>query len=432
MVGDEKIKNLPFLLSKLKAVMLRVPKSKVAQRSVLSSLAEGYKENQANFLCARAKFANAITLIDLCSSIAAKPIPPPHPLLDLQLVHTKLDTISEKQKSNALPVPQPMTARPSPPSFADIAKRGAEQPTPTQGAQTRNPTSLPPKIPSIVLKQAIPSAPVELKTGAEVLSAKINSALKKACQLAEQPCFKIRATSVNHSSGEILIHLHKAEEAAFAADGQLLWLPLVNPGLRLKVKTYPIIVHGIPTSFDITRNPAVAEFQNDNPEAMSSLQSLNWANQVSIREGKPFSSLIIHLSDPNEANLAIQNKIAFQSVLKLAEISTRRVVQCYSCMAFGHLAAKCSAKLGRCSHCAQNRRSEVCPLNDLPASCANCLDMVVEEGQKTEPAFNADSITDEDFVAISHSSLSNRCPLRQQASKSMNLPSYYPAHDAEK
>lgn len=340
---------------------------------------------------------------------------PPSPTPSLTSMDIKLDKILAFQSANAAPH-QPQPQSPLPQTFADVAKCGAKRP-PGQKAQEPR-IALPPKIPAIVLKQSIPAAPVELKTSAEVLSARINKALASACLMADRSVFKIRATSVNQRSGEITVQLHKAEEAAFASEGESLWLPSVNPGLKLKVKTFPIIVHGIPTLFDITRKPAVAEFQNDNPEALSSLQSINWANQASIKEGKPFSSIIIHLSNPNEANFAIRNKLAFQSVLKLAEMSTRRVLQCYSCLAFGHLAAKCPAKAGRCSHCAQNHRVEVCPLDDLPALCANCLDAVVAEGQKSDPSFNADSISDDDFVAISHSALSNRCPIRSKASKS--------------
>lgn len=115
MVGEENIDNLPFLLSKLKNVMLRVPKSQIAQRSVVSSLAEGYKENQADFLCARSEFVNAMTLIDICTSIASKAqthSPPP----SLQTLHAKLDVIIENQKSAPLLlfIREPRTPKPPP------------------------------------------------------------------------------------------------------------------------------------------------------------------------------------------------------------------------------------------------------------------------------------------------------------------------------
>lgn len=161
------------------------------------------------------------------------------------------------------------------------------------------------------------------------------------------------------------------------------------------------------------------------------VQSLNWANHTSIKEGKHFSSLIIHSSNPNEAKFAIRNKIAFQSVLKLAAMSTPRILQCYSCLASGHLAAKCPTKTVWCSHCSQSHRSEFCPLDNLPASCANCLDAFAAEGQKKVPRFNADSITNDDFSVISHSVLSNRCPIRVRASKASSKSCYYPAHDVE-
>lgn len=81
MVGEENLTNLPSLLAKLKTVMHRVPKSQVVQRSVISSLTDGYKETQPDFLCAQAEFANAMILIDLCLTVASSPTKdnPPFP-----------------------------------------------------------------------------------------------------------------------------------------------------------------------------------------------------------------------------------------------------------------------------------------------------------------------------------------------------------------
>lgn len=110
-----------------------------------------------------------------------------------------------------------------------MAKQGAKKPTGQKTAAPTIPSSLPPEIPSIVFKQAIPAAPVELKTSAKVLSARINKALAAPCLLAERPVFKIRGTSVNFRSGEILVQLHDAKDSSFATEGESLWLPSVNP-----------------------------------------------------------------------------------------------------------------------------------------------------------------------------------------------------------
>lgn len=169
--------------------MLRIPKSQAVQKSMMSLLAEGYVDSQPDFMCTRTEFSNAMTLLNLVSSIACKVKPASSPPSNLSLIEDKLDKLIAFQTQPSHQRPLHTTESQSPPSFADVAnsfadvaKRAAKKP---RNVPLPPPTNLPPKIPSLILKQSVPSAPVELKTSAEALSARINKAIASACQLAD-------------------------------------------------------------------------------------------------------------------------------------------------------------------------------------------------------------------------------------------------------
>lgn len=184
----------------------------MVQQSMISLLAEG----QTDFMCSWAEFASAMTLINLCTKVASQPPQSSLPAPNLALINQKIDTILSNQKTFMLSAPTSRATAPHPPSFADIAKCGPQNSPGPNVFQPKTPVSLPPKIPSFIIKQFIPLVPVKLKTGAEVLSARINKALESMCQVEDFPVFNIRAMSVNQRSGKLLVQLKNAADAAFA------------------------------------------------------------------------------------------------------------------------------------------------------------------------------------------------------------------------
>lgn len=93
------------------------------------------------------------------------------------------------------------------------------------------------------------------------------------------------------------------------------------------------MVHGIPNQFDLTRDGAVETLRNNNQGLLSSLQFIWWAYAHSIAISNPYSSIFISLSDPEEANSAIVNKICFEGELKTTKRSKNCAgeIQCYFC-----------------------------------------------------------------------------------------------------
>lgn len=165
----------------------------------------------------------------------------------------------------------------------------------------------------------------------------------------------LRGITRNTFTGDIHLHLHSQDSLkavlSLKTDD---WVTVVNPDLTLKRKVYPTIVHGVPTTFKPDSRTQAQDFVSENHGVLDTATRMVWANKTSIELGEPYSSLIIHLTDPVAANEAIVNRVCFEHTLKLTEKSTKRIKQCYTCLDFGHYAKSCTETIRACSHCAGN------------------------------------------------------------------------------
>lgn len=151
----------------------------------------------------------------------------------------------------------------------------------------------------------------------------------------------------------------------------------------------------------------------NNPEALSSLEGVRWANSTSLQEKKPYSLLIFNLSDPAQANYAIRNSVRFGHLLKRTEKSWHRSIQCFRCLSFGHMAGKCTNSVV-CSHCSDDHAFSDCPSKNLKTQCKNCFDHFLSIERARDPAFEPTDFPLEIVKKLNHSALSNSCFLRNQ------------------
>lgn len=261
-----------------------------------------------------------------------------------------------------------------------------------------------------------------------VLSA-INNALQEQASVAnhQAPLAVVQGISRNLFTGDIQIHLNSQESLkAILALKSDTWVAVLNPNLGLIRKVYRVIVHGVPTTFKPGSTPHLQSFLRENHGVLDTATRMAWANKHSIKTGKPFSSLIIHLTDPVAANQAIRNRICHKHMLKVTEKSIKRIKQCYTCLDFVHCAKTCSGSIRTCSHCAGLHHYQDCTKRADPIRCVNCTHHILETEFPDNLLATIKDMSESQTNLCRHSAFSNQCPLRQiQVAKNAHMIDYY-------
>ena len=188
---------------------------------------------------------------------------------------------------------------------------------------------------------------------------------------------RVRAAG-RHRSGDIWIAVHSKAEHVALTETAYLWLPWLSDKLHVAPTTYPIIVHGIPTSFDPSRDSDdITAFLEENHRLFDHPSALQHAEFISRAldhsRSKAHSSLILYLTDPRAANACITQHIAFRGQLHATARFHRHPPQCYNCLCFGHFARSCkSSAVCACCAGAHATRACKCPLTDPCREAAPC------------------------------------------------------------
>ncbi|KAF9506378.1 hypothetical protein BS47DRAFT_1399521 [Hydnum rufescens UP504] len=113
---------------------------------------------------------------------------------------------------------------------------------------------------------------------------------------------KARAVS-RHASKDIIITMNSVTDADH---------------LRSNISWVPLLTHHIPTSFDPMSKDDFEDLKSSNPGILDSLARVMWAHP-NLDTNKKFSSLVLHLHNPRDANKAIINSISFNGTLLATE-----------------------------------------------------------------------------------------------------------------
>ena len=110
------------------------------------------------------------------------------------------------------------------------------------------------------------------------------------------------------------------------------WLPQLSDGLIYIPKTYPVLIHGMPTPFDTScDSPDINSLLDVNLDIIPHPSTLHHADFLicnpSRLQHKTHSSVVLHFTDPTVANDCIARQVSLHGQL----LSTVKFVwHCYT------------------------------------------------------------------------------------------------------
>lgn len=188
---------------------------------------------------------------------------------------------------------------------------------------------------------------------------------------------RIKAFERVHKTADLVVIFETQDQADHVSVAADVWIDNLNIHLKIESKLHTIMVHGVPTLFDISNKSRILSFQFENGNTLDSLESIRWANTNSIATNKPFSSLFISLQDPGAGNAVIFNGVISQCELRTTERSKKHqgATQCFECQGFVHTQALC--KVGPlCYKFTGHHPTKECNSSTAgKAYCAYCTDV---------------------------------------------------------
>ena len=184
-----------------------------------------------------------------------------------------------------------------------------------------------------------------------------------------------------HCSGDIwlvMYRLYSEAECDFLASTAHRWVPWLSNQLTVAHKTFPVLMHGVLTSFDPSHdsnNICHLIAQNNHlithPLILQHTEFL--PRPCAASQCKTCGSLILYLTNAKAANDCITHHIVYQGCLLPTVKFTCRPLQCYNCHLFSHFAWSCRATAA-CGHCAGMHATCDCQCPDatkcaMPTPC---------------------------------------------------------------
>ena len=179
-------------------------------------------------------------------------------------------------------------------------------------------------------------------------------------------------------SGDLIVQTPHEEAKKVLQDNQKWLVDLGKSGAILRDR-FPVFVHSVRVdNIDQDEDKARQHIQSENRTLYPDLRIVRmaWPKSTAIKQ-KKYSSLILEVDTPEQANKLIQNGLCEGGEIKRCELfeSGCKLTQCYKCQRYGHVARACRGVV-RCTYCAKGHTVKDCPLKEAQdikdKKCANC------------------------------------------------------------
>ncbi|KAH9822194.1 hypothetical protein DFH28DRAFT_947898 [Melampsora americana] len=213
----------------------------------------------------------------------------------------------------------------------------------------------------------------------------------------------------HHPSGDLVIYLESqkyAQALRKQADG---WLPEISPNLTIKQEVHAVIVHGISTTFNTTREEDIELLKICNGDLLDEALFVRWLKKDTAEDSaKRFSSLLDGFKTLDQAMKTVQTGVWHGRGRCRTEIGGPPLAQCYNCQAAGHTASACKLE-PMCPSCSGAHHAHNCPIKGTTAlKCTACA-----RGKlKADPSTNLPRLFKENHADFLHHPFAPTCPMR--------------------
>lgn len=154
---------------------------------------------------------------------------------------------------------------------------------------------------------------------------------------------------------------------------QRAWTTKIGKTARVSQQQFTVLVHSVPKGFKVEEDLQRLQGQNQATCPGLRISKATWLKRKAD-PGKTASSLIIWVNTAEQANRVLDRGLFWECENLMTEIfhSSHRVLQCFKCQQYGHIAAKCTKTTDTCSHCAQGHQVKDCVAPKQNARCACC------------------------------------------------------------
>lgn len=180
-------------------------------------------------------------------------------------------------------------------------------------------------------------------------------------------------------SGDIALHAVSIE-ARIQLEKETRWCKGIAGSTTVTRRQFPVLVHGIRTTLDTTKQETIMRLTQENSGLHPGLEILRvaWPKKV-YQSDKTHSSLIVEVTSEAMANHLLDHGFLESHQEHDCEYFERgcRVIQCFKCFRFGHMARSCKNS-AFCHRCGKDHSDKVCEALEERKHCAMCK----KEGHK--------------------------------------------------
>ncbi|MBW0474569.1 hypothetical protein O181_014284 [Austropuccinia psidii MF-1] len=238
------------------------------------------------------------------------------------------------------------------------------------------------------------------KDNAEKIAGKVINAFKSLNVRVNGEEIEIKSV-IRYESGDVRFYTKDRAQARWLLENRHHWTHLADPLFITSQALFPVLIHSVPTHFNISDDSLVEEFCQENDIPIESLKKLKCVGDPCGDE-KAHGSLIAYVSDKEIANDIIRGHLEYKrSHLQMVSFQPGPI-QCFNCLKVGHIASSCKNKpmFIRCGH---QHSARECKEKIEDQHCIRCMDHDMENDEPVDRM-------DEKYF---HLVFSNKCPIKQ-------------------